>query len=135
MGKTVIFKRVLVIIPCYNEAENIAGVSQKLEEVTIEGCQIDLLFINDASVDKTRTELILAGAAFLDNPVNLGIGGTVQLGFMYAVENNYDIGVQLDGDGQHPPAELKKLVLPVLRDEADVCIGSRFVQHEGFQST
>ncbi len=75
------------------------------------------------------------GANYLNNPINLGIGGTVQLGFIYANKNKYDFAVQMDGDGQHPPSELVKLLTPLLNNEADVIIGSRFIDKEGFQTS
>ena len=68
-------------------------------------------------------------------PVNLGIGGAVQTGYLYALENDYDIAVQMDGDGQHDPRDLAALLAPIERGEADLAIGSRFVTGEGFQST
>lgn len=127
-------KRVLIIIPCYNEAENIPGLFAELKAMQIPGYSLTPLFINDASTDTTREILEQHKALHLSNPVNLGIGGTVQLGFIYACRKHFDIAVQLDGDGQHPPAELPGL-LNALGEHADVVIGSRFLQDEGFRST
>jgi hypothetical protein len=128
-------QRVLIIIPCYNEAENVTLLYSDLLDVKIEGCSITPLFINDHSRDTTKEKLIGMGITFLDNPINIGIGGTVQLGFMYASENDFDFAVQMDGDGQHPPKELYKLIAPLLKNEADVIIGSRFIDNKGFQSS
>ncbi len=128
-------KRVLVIIPCYNEAQNVTALYRDLKGVSIEGCSVFPLFINDNSNDDTKKILTQLGVTFLDNVVNLGIGGAVQLGFMYAHENGFDAAVQMDGDGQHPPGELKKLIEPLLKNESDVVIGSRFMDNQGFRST
>ncbi len=101
----------------------------------LEGCSISPLFINDHSTDSTYEKLTEMKVKFLDNPINIGIGGSVQLGFMYAEENNFDFAVQIDGDGQHPPKELNKLLTPLFNKEADVLIGSRFIDKIGFQSS
>lgn len=130
-----ISKSVLIIIPCYNEAENVSMLNNELQKLEIKNCSVHPLFINDASTDNTKDRLGEMGVMFLDNAVNLGIGGTVQLGFMYACRNNFDIAVQMDGDGQHPPSELHKLIQPILGDEVDVVIGSRFMDENGFKST
>jgi glycosyltransferase involved in cell wall biosynthesis len=133
--KTGISNKVLVIIPCYNEAVNIPALQRDLLNTNIAGCTIFPLFINDASTDRTLEVLRLTGASFLDNPVNLGIGGTVQAGFIYAQENGFDYAVQMDGDGQHPPTELIKLLEPLIAGVADVAIGSRFLENTGYRST
>ena len=135
MEKIEINKKILIIIPCYNEQDNILLLQEQLKHVDIKNCTIQPLFINDYSSDNTKHTLEKSGALFLDNPINLGIGGTVQLGFMYAHANNYDIAVQMDGDGQHPPIELHKIISALLNNEADVIIGSRFIDKEGFQSS
>lgn len=127
-------KRVLIIIPCYNEAENIPSLLAELRTVLVPGYTLTPLFINDASTDATSEVLAQHKALHLSNPVNLGIGGTVQLGFIYALRRQFDIAVQLDGDGQHPPSELPAL-LNALDDNADVVIGSRFLLGDGFRST
>jgi len=131
----VINKKLLIIIPCYNEQDNVLLLYEQLNKLQINNCSITPLFINDYSSDNTRLTLEQIGAKFLDNPINLGIGGTVQLGFMYAFENGFDYAVQMDGDGQHPPAELHKLILPLMDNDGDVIIGSRFIDKEGFQSS
>jgi glycosyltransferase involved in cell wall biosynthesis len=128
-------KRVLIIIPCYNEAENVSTLFEQLSRIQIPGCTITPMFINDASLDDTKKVLLKIAAPFLDNVVNLGIGGSVQLGFIYAHTYGFDIAVQMDGDGQHPPEELNKLITPIVNSEADVVIGSRFIHNAGFRST
>jgi len=128
-------KHILVIIPCFNEAENIPALYGQLNNLPTAEYRLYPLFINDESTDHTKDVLLSLGANFLDNPINLGIGGTVQLGFMYAVEQGFDIAVQMDGDGQHPPTELHNLIQPLLNNQADVVVGSRFLATGGFRST
>jgi Predicted glycosyltransferases len=91
--------------------------------------------INDSSTDSTKAVLRQNGVEFLDLPVNLGIGGGVQAGYLYAYENDYDSAVQMDGDGQHCAEELEKLIAPIESDSVNVVIGSRFIDKEGFQSS
>lgn len=128
-------KKVLVILPCFNEGENIGRLLSELKSISISGIDITPLPVNDCSIDDTVSEIRKHTSHFLDLPVNLGIGGAVQSGLIYAFRNDFDIAVQMDGDGQHPPSELTKIITPLLNDEADVCIGSRFINKEGFQST
>ncbi len=123
--------KTLVIIPAYNEALNIEKV---IAEVTTIG-QIDYLVINDCSTDKTQEILEKQKAAYVNLPVNLGIGGGVQTGYIYARDHDYDIAIQMDGDGQHDAQYLSALVQPILEDKADFVIGSRFITREGFQSS
>ena len=124
--------KILVIIPCYNEAENIARVVRRLREACPEA---DYIVVNDCSTDQSRELLRQSGFAYLDLPINLGIGGGVQCGYRYAAEHGYDVTVQLDGDGQHDPAYLMDVVAPVAAGELDMCIGSRFITGEGFQTS
>ncbi len=124
--------KILVLIPCYNEEENIVATVERLRA----SCPtVDFLVINDCSTDRSAALLRAHGYPFLDLPVNLGIGGGVQCGYRYARDNGYDVAVQMDGDGQHDPAYLFAVVDPVLRGEADMCIGSRFLTGGGFQSS
>lgn len=123
---------VLVIIPCYNEQANIERVVTHLQEVCPE---VDYLVVNDCSTDGSEAILRARGYQHVSLPVNLGIGGGVQTGYRYARENGYAIAVQMDGDGQHDPAYLETVLAPVRRGELDMCIGSRFVNKEGFQSS
>ena len=127
--------RALIIIPAYNERENIKQVIKSLDDTEIEGIELDYLIINDCSTDDTKAILENQHAHYLDLPINLGIGGAVQAGYIYALANNYDIAIQMDGDGQHRADYLKYLIEPIAADEADVVIGSRFITKEGFQSS
>jgi glycosyltransferase involved in cell wall biosynthesis len=127
-------KKILVIIPAYNEASNIVNV---IEGVKAENPLWHIAVINDASKDNTEKHAEETGKAFVINlPCNLGIGGAVQTGFKFAKRYNYDIALQFDGDGQHKASEIYKLLEPIEREEADVVIGSRFCRlSNGFKST
>lgn len=125
--------KVLVIVPAYNEEQNILKTIRDIQKSGPESIQY--LVINDCSTDKTKSVLRQAEANYLDLPINLGIGGGVQTGYRYALEYGYDIAIQFDGDGQHDAQYLQNLIAPIERGEADVVIGSRFLEKEGFQST
>lgn len=125
-------KNPLIIIPAYKEAENI----EKLVDNIIENFpQYDYIIINDGSKDETAAICKRRGYCFLDLPINLGIGGAVQTGYKYAARNGYEIAIQIDGDGQHDVSQLDKVIEPLVRGEADIAIGSRFIEKEGFQSS
>ena len=125
-------KKVLVIIPAYNESHNIENTLQSLlnEEIAV-----DYLVINDCSKDNTLDILKKLDSRYVDLPINLGIGGGMQTGYKYAFRNGYDIAIQMDGDGQHIPKYIKDLVDPIVNDEADLVVGSRFLNKVGFQSS
>ena len=127
--------KIAIIIPCYNEEECVEKVFSEISAIKIQNCTIQPVFVNDCSKDKTLELLKGLKAEFLDLPVNLGIGGAVQTGFKYALQNNYDIAIQLDGDGQHPSDQIVNLIQPILNNESDMVIGSRFLLKEGFQSS
>ena len=124
--------RTLVIIPAYNEEESIIGT---IKDVVSSGFDVDYVVINDCSKDNTLSVLKSVDANYISLPVNLGIGGGMQAGYIYAYERGYDIAVQIDGDGQHDAAYLGKILEPLIRREADMVIGSRFIEKEGFQSS
>lgn len=124
--------KVLIIIPAYNEAENIEKLIDNIKEL----CPFaDYLVVNDCSKDDTEEILHRIGVNYMCNPVNLGIGGTVQGGYVYALKNGYDIAIQVDGDGQHDISYLKDMIEPIEKGEADIVIGSRFIEKQGFQSS
>lgn len=123
--------RTLVIIPCYNEQDSIEQVIADLKSAVPE---CDYLVVNDCSTDNSRDILLKGGYNHISLPANLGIGGGVQSGYLYAVQNGYDITVQMDGDGQHNPIYLRDVIAPVAAGELDMCVGSRFITKEGFQS-
>lgn len=114
--------KIIIIIPAHNEEESLPGL---LEEVRRVG--YDAVIVNDASSDRTAQVVKAAGFPVLSLPVNLGIGGGVQTGFMYALRNGYDVVVQVDGDGQHDPGQLHLVVAPIIAGEADCVIGSRYL--------
>lgn len=122
----------LIIIAAYNEQDNIEAVVHNLIE-NYPG--YDYLVVNDGSNDHTEKRCKQNGFNYCSLPQNLGIGGAIQTGYQYARENDYDIAIQLDGDGQHDPEYLDALVKPIRDGEADYVIGSRFIDKEGFQST
>lgn len=122
--------RVLVIIPAYNESACILDTVHK-----IEACGYDYIVVNDGSKDNTLAICRENGLNVLDLPQNLGIGGAVQAGHKYAQRLEYDIDIQVDGDGQHDPTYIPRLV-EVIRNGADLAVGSRFIEKtDGFQST
>ena len=124
--------KVLIIIPAYNEQENIERVVTNLKT----HCpQYDYLIVNDCSSDKTLEICSKNNFNYIDLCCNLGIGGGVQSGYIYAYRNGYDCAIQIDGDGQHDPQYISRLVDPIERGEADIVIGSRFIDYEGFQSS
>ncbi len=120
--------RRLAIIPAYNEAVTVAGVVQSLRRHAPEW---DAVVIDDGSTDETAELAERAGARVLQAPFNLGIGGAVQLGFVYALENGYDYMVQVDADGQHDPREIRTLVAEMdEHPQLDVVCGSRFLSDD-----
>jgi glycosyltransferase involved in cell wall biosynthesis len=128
--------RVLIVIPCYNEEASLPMVLDELRQTKLPGgYQLEVLVINDCSKDNTSAVAKKHNATVIDLPVNLGIGGAVQTGILYARDNNFSLAIQLDGDGQHPPKELEKMIRFHLETEANVVIGSRFLEKEGFQSS
>jgi glycosyltransferase involved in cell wall biosynthesis len=118
----------VAIVPAHNEALAIGAV---IEEIRAFDPSLDVVVIDDGSLDDTATVAAAHGAAVLQLPFNLGIGAAVQTGFMFARERGYDYAVRLDGDGQHDPAELPLLLGPLRRGEADVVVGSRFADGDG----
>lgn len=122
----------LVIIPAFNESESIKDT---VREIISKAPDFDYVVVNDCSTDNTLQILVDEGFNYLDLPVNLGIGGAVQAGYRYAEENGYDIAVQVDGDGQHDPEYLGKMAEELEKSEADMIIGSRFIEKKGFQSS
>jgi glycosyltransferase involved in cell wall biosynthesis len=131
-------KKVLLIIPAYNEAKNIKSLLNEIESykhnMQLE-IILDVLVINDCSTDETSNVCNLSSIIVIDLPCNLGIGGAVQTGYKYAYKYNYDIAVQVDGDGQHDPSYLSSVLVPLIQDQADLVIGSRYIANKGFQST
>ena len=122
----------LVIIPAYNEEKGILGVVRKLQQ---DAPDFDYIVINDCSRDNTEQVLRENRINHVTLPVNLGIGGAVHTGFIYARRKNYDCAVQIDGDGQHDTAYLQEMADELEKSGADMVIGSRFITYEGFQTS
>lgn len=122
----------LIIIPAFNEGENILNT---VNEIKTKAPDFDYIVINDCSKDETLNILKSYNLNYINLPVNLGIGGAVQTGYKYAMENDYEIAVQVDGDGQHDPKFLSLLSKVMIEEKADMVIGSRFIENKGFQST
>lgn len=125
-------QKVLIVIPAYNEAENIEKV---VDNIIHNYPQYDYVVINDGSGDATRDICREKGYQYLNLSINLGIGGAVQTGYKYARDKGYDVVVQIDGDGQHDIGYLSGMLSVLEKDEADIVIGSRFIDKEGFQSS
>lgn len=126
--------KTLLIIPAYNEEENILKVCKSIEESNQE---LDYIVINDGSKDNTLKILQENNLNHINLVHNLGIGGAVQTGYKYAYENGYDIAIQFDGDGQHDLNYVPKLCQPIIENKADMVIGTRYLQKDSseFQST
>lgn len=122
----------LVIIPAYNES---ASIRKTVEDIQKKARDFDYVVINDCSTDNTREICENLNYNIVNLPVNLGIGGAVQTGYKYGVRHGYDLAVQVDGDGQHDPRFLGEMSEYLLETEADMVIGSRFIEKEGFQSS
>jgi len=123
--------KTLIIIPAYNEEESLPGVIRDLRENMPSA---DVLVVNDGSRDRTAAIARQLGVAVLDLPFNLGIGGAMQTGYLYAERNGYDIAVQFDGDGQHLAGEIQKLIEPLATGKTDIVIGSRFLVSGGYKA-
>ncbi len=126
--------RILTIIPCYNEAASLPRLIQQLRGVPTEHA-LHLAVINDCSTDDTGMIATEMADVAIQLPVNVGIGGTVQTGLLYASAHGYDAAIQVDGDGQHPSDQIPLLIQHWIDTKADVVIGSRFLEKKGFQSS
>jgi hypothetical protein len=124
--------KILIIIPAYQEASNIKRV---VDNIINNYPQYDYLVVNDGSRDNTAKICYENNYSYLNLPINLGIGGAVQAGYKYALKNEYDIAIQIDGDGQHDVSFIDGMIKSVIEEEADIVIGSRFIEKQGFQSS
>jgi glycosyltransferase involved in cell wall biosynthesis len=123
--------KTLIIVPAYNEEASLPGVIADLRQ---HAPFADILVVNDGSSDGTSRVARALGVTVLDLPFNLGIGGAVQTGYVYAERRGYDIAIQFDGDGQHLASEIGKLLEPLRRNEADMVAGSRFLVKGGYKA-
>lgn len=130
--------KVLLIVPAYNEEESILKTYESIRSFNKKSdLKLDAIVINDCSTDSTAEILATNNIPHVNLVHNLGIGGAVQTGYKYAVENDYDIAIQFDGDGQHDVKYVPELIQPIENRTCDFCIGSRFVDHTsgGFKSS
>lgn len=122
----------LVIIPAYNEC---GSILKAVEDIREHAPGFDYVVINDCSTDGTPDVCREYGLNYVDLSVNLGIGGAVQTGYIYACQQGYDLAVQFDGDGQHDAAYLEQMAQVLVETGSNMVIGSRFIEREGFQSS
>ena len=122
--------RRVAIVPACDEAGSVGAV---VREIRALDPGLEVVVIDDGSTDRTAAEAQAAGAHVVRLPFNLGIGGAVQTGFRYAFEHGFELAVRLDGDGQHDPGELPRLVAPIVADEADIVVGSRFAGEASYR--
>jgi hypothetical protein len=123
--------KILAIIPCYNEAASLPAL---LEQMVRHCPELDLLVIDDASTDNTA-EVVSGKLPVIRLVRNLGIGGAVQTGLKYALRNGYELALQIDGDGQHPPEQIPNMLAHYREVPVNILIGSRFLEEGGFNST
>lgn len=123
----------LAIVPAYNES---AAVARVISEIEARAPGFDVLVVDDGSIDDTAAIAAAAGARVARLPFNLGIGGAVQTGYVFAWENGYDFAVQIDGDGQHDPREVASLLTRIKAEPTvDMVYGTRFADKRSFRSS
>ena len=122
----------IAIVPALNEEETVGRV---IDEINAFDPGFDVVVVDDGSTDRTAGVAADRGAHVLRLPFNLGIGGAMQTGYRFAFEQGYDVAVQIDGDGQHDPTQLPKILSPVLAGETDLCVGSRFTGEGAYRSS
>jgi glycosyltransferase involved in cell wall biosynthesis len=130
-GRAIGLRRI-AIVPALNEERSIAGV---IAEIRAADPEFDVIVIDDGSTDRTSAIAAESGAHVITLPFNLGIGGAVQTGYQYARDHDFDLAVQVDGDGQHDPAEIGKLLEPIFDGRADMVVGTRFAEGGGYRGT
>ncbi len=116
-------QKVAVIVPAFNEEKAIERVVSQINACSDADFFLQPIVVNDCSTDSTAAIIEKLNCVAINLPVNLGIGGAVQTGFKYALDNDFDFAIQVDGDGQHPPTEIIKLLNAQRQSNADVVIG------------
>ena len=124
--------RRVAIVPALNEAQTVASVVSEIRSVDPD---FDVVVVDDGSRDETAERALEAGANVLRLPLNLGIGGAMQAGYVYALEEGFDVAVQVDADGQHDPREIGRLLAPILDGQADMVIGTRFAGSRTYRAS
>lgn len=125
-------KKVVVFIPCHNEESTIAIAIDRVrelypsEDTQKKGYYVNLLVVNDGSIDRTEEIALSKGVKVVTHQRNMGLGGAVRTALETAYEMNADIAVKLDADLQHPPEDIEKVIMPVINNKTDLCLGSRF---------
>jgi glycosyltransferase involved in cell wall biosynthesis len=125
-------RRRIAIVPAFNEEHTVAQV---IEEIRAFDPGFAIVVVDDGSSDRTAVVAERLGVQVLRLPFNLGIGGAVQTGYQYALGNGFELAVQVDGDGQHNPQEIARLVDPILDGSADMVVGTRFAEGGGYRGT
>lgn len=123
-------KHYAIIIPAYNEAGRISATIAGIRKFN----RADIIVVSDGSVDNTADESRSAGASVIELPFNVGYGAALQTGFKYALMKDYEFAVQMDADGQHDPLSIESLIEPILKNEVDIVIGSRFLSEESYSA-
>lgn len=130
MDRREFVKRGMIIIPAYNEERNISRVIRGVRETV---GKIEIVVVNDGSTDKTEEKALSLGATVVNHPFNMGVGVALQTGYKYALSNNYNWVVQMDGDGQHNPKDIPRLLEILAEGENDLVLGSRFLGGHNYQ--
>jgi glycosyltransferase involved in cell wall biosynthesis len=125
-------RRRIAIVPAYNEEHTVGRV---IEEIQAFDQGFAIVVVDDGSTDRTALVAERVGVQVLRLPFNLGIGGAVQTGYQYALDNGFELAVQVDGDGQHNAHEIARLVDPILEGKADMVVGTRFAEGGGYRGT
>src|SRR3954471_12405923 len=128
-------KKILIIVPAYNEEEAIEQTLSKLMAIKSTIPNIDVCVVNDGSKDQTSRLVSKYNVTLLDLPINLGIGGGMQTGYKYAFNNNYDIAIQFDADGQHNELDIDSLLQPIMNEDIDMVVGSRFIKNTDYKGS
>jgi len=124
--------RICIVVPAFNEARSIARVIERLH-LSLPDAHV--VVVNDGSEDDTARRALRAGSTVITLPVNLGIGGAVQAGYRYALRHGFDIAIQVDGDDQHDPSEIERLLAPIREGRAEMTVGSRWLGRGDYVAT
>jgi glycosyltransferase involved in cell wall biosynthesis len=120
-----------IIMPAYNEAERISATITEIRKYS----DADIIVVSDGSTDGTAKEAKVLGARVIELPFNLGYGAALQTGFKYALKQGYRYAVQMDADGQHDPSAIRALIEPIVKGDADMTLGSRFLGSGNYKAS